>query len=729
MILVSGIAPGQESAGLDMRAAVVMDRQRRSYDWLRVNFYDEWEQVAKSYKCERDPEKDPNDPNRDDTSQTSIGMPDTWVAVRRGVARITAQLPDVRFHHKDRDAAELISRTIMYQWDKGGIQRVQKKHAQQGFQFGWSPRAWYFMKDTRKRVRRINPLDSALAPADFQAIVDTYAPKYNSSDEEFVATWQQNPSLVATKLMGKFSQAGLLPVEYEYTAFEGPKCDFVFVGDCFPEPNSQSIQSSNWFIVERRRNLQWLQRFTERYPEFNDGVANLIERWPNGSYWLEQQNEYTGLRHRMLAAIGRSDATQYSNSDPHTKEWTITEMHEPGTNPKLTMVGERSLFLGQIDYPYQLDGKIAFTELILIDDILSGIGDSYARIMRGLQQLHDRQVNARFDLVYNITHPLVGTTSRELYDNPQLLKRGKGMRLVWMRGPGELWQHGEQAAMAAAQANLADETPILRYIQMVTGDNNMSMAANVDPQQGRTATGARLLAYNQDLLTKDLVDMYTQTGLNADLEMMFLLNRSELSDAVWLRPADYRRNRAADEDPLKDEWVQADPVLFQLDGEIVAEAGSTLADDDEGKLEVAERLYQQAASNPHIWNVETARDNVLIAAGKGKELAKWRAQPQPPPPPPEIRVGLQVSAKYEDLNSQEQQAFLQRAQVPVGPPGGNALPPGASPTPGAESAMSSPRMSAPGPLPSPGGVQPQPPMPSALDAARGRSNGSPPRPQ
>jgi hypothetical protein len=41
-------------------AAEILDRKTRSQEWLKSNFYPEWEQVFKSYKCIRDPELDPD---------------------------------------------------------------------------------------------------------------------------------------------------------------------------------------------------------------------------------------------------------------------------------------------------------------------------------------------------------------------------------------------------------------------------------------------------------------------------------------------------------------------------------------------------------------------------------------------------------------------------------------------------------------------------------------------
>src|SRR4051812_33251141 len=111
------------------RASIIVDRKQKSLLWLQDNYYPQWESTYKAYKCERDPEKDAD--GKVDKTQTSVSMPDTWAHVRRTVARATAQPPHIKFRADDPKMAELISRTIMYQWDKARIQRIQKRHMTQ----------------------------------------------------------------------------------------------------------------------------------------------------------------------------------------------------------------------------------------------------------------------------------------------------------------------------------------------------------------------------------------------------------------------------------------------------------------------------------------------------------------------------------------------------------------------------------------------------------------------
>jgi hypothetical protein len=672
-------------------AGEIKDQRRVSERWMESNFYEQWETVWKNYFCEADPEKDER--GKPDRELTSIGMPDTFGFTRRTVARITAQPPNLRFHAKDPELAELISRTLMYQWDKAKQQRLQKKHVAQALLFGISIKAWYWEVEEYQRTKRIDPMGQ-LTPEDIRLISNTY---------KVDPRWFSVPvaaKMKAASLLSEYSRNGLLPVKYAYKAYEGPKADWIFAGDCYFEPNFQTLQTSNWFILDRRRNLPYLKRLSRLYPQMRQGLEKLVRDHPTGSPGVSSNTnrDTTSLRNRLLTAIDRSTEVE-SNVTLNTQEWTITERHIPGVNPKWALVAEEDIYLGEIDHPYDLQGKIPFTDCVLIDNLLCGIGDSTARIMRGLQLLHQRQVNRRFDLIYNILRPLIGTTNRELFENPGLIKRHGGFRLVYMRGQGDMWVQPEQAAMASAAASMSDEQGIMQLLQMMTGESNMSMMANVDPMQSRTATGAKLLQANLDVLSKDLNDMFAMTSLAADGELMYLLNRSELSEPIEFNGAMYNRKYSHEQDMLREQWMKIGPEQFQIDGEVIPEVGSTLADDDEARVGKATMLYGAAMQAPTLFNVAKARDEFLIAHGKGRELAQWAAEPPPPPPPPEMKSSTSVSWKGEELRADVQAQLLSKllgVEVPMegqspeqppgpmpppGPPGVGPMPPG-PPAPG-----------------------------------------------
>jgi hypothetical protein len=162
------------------------------------------------------------------------------------------------------------------------------------------------------------------------------------------------------------------------------------------------------------------------------------------------------------------------------------------------------------------------------------------------------------------------------------------------------------------------------------------------------------------VLTKDLVDMY-HFSINADCKMMYLLNRSEMADPVPIDAARYERNYNPNSDIRKQEWITAEPIHFQVDGELIVELGSTLADDDEANVAKATNLFQMLYGNPLV-NQETITKDLIIAHGKGSRLAEY-LQPQQDPGPPPIKAAMSVSVDMEKMPEATQRVILQNAGI------------------------------------------------------------------
>ena len=699
-----------------------MERKDISLQWMERTFYAEWERVTKSYRCLRDAETDLK--GRVDNSATSIGMPDTFGYVRRAVARGTAQIPNLNFRVRYAegeqgrgDLEELIGHTLMYQWDRSGTQRWQKLHFLQTCLLGWSVRAWSWANERYQRKRIVDPFQPDSWP-DINALYGV----------DIAALPPDDQMVVIAELLAQKGRGMYLPIEYEYTAYEGPKSDVLSVADCYPQPHFRSIQKSDYFIVERIRNIDWIKRtqnyYRESRPDISNALEALMKERPQGNvpnYDEQSSGGYRNFRSFQLDAYGRSSG-QYDNVMNKTVAWVITEEHVPGDRAKLRMTAGPDLFIGEVDSPHDLEGLIPFTEAVLIDDLLSGVGDSVPRVMNGIQQLHDRLVCRRADLVDNIMRPFMATDDRELYENAETdLKRGSGFRLLYLRnGPQSLWTQPELVAMSAVVSSLNDETGINRLWQTGTSESNLSQAANVDPQQNRTATGARLSAYNSDIAAKDIIDMWTETSVKADAWMMYLLNRCEMTKDFRFDRTPYRRDFTSLIDPRKREWVKVSPLDFQMDGEITVLAGSTLADDDEMKTSKAVTMIQTLGSRPDV-NQQKLVDDFLIAMGKGQELQQYRIPPQPPPPPPPpVRPSLNFSGSLDKMPPEITFAVMDAAGIPA--PGGAQPPEGMSPN-GMPPGMPTP----PGPGPQGPAQQGQPRAPQiSNEVLRQMLNDQPP---
>lgn len=631
-------------------AQEVMARKKRSYDWLQSNFYGEWEEAYRNYKCEKAPYLI-EETKEQDLERYAMCLPDTLIAVRRFVARVTAQIPQISYRADDTTFSRPVSRTLMWQWDVGNMQPIFKRNVLQASLFGWSVIGFHWEIEEYMRRRRVQLMRENLPESDIRDVAEFYSlPPQQLLNPAFRA------ALVAAHGKGSTS----VPIERLYQAYQGPRAGFLFVGDCFPEPDFESIQSSSWFIVERRRGTEYLDRLAKYFPETREGVAQLYKQYENGTEANKALGSSSGssFRERLRTAInkvsGQSRTTTRAENDS-ARLWTITEEHSPGRHGRLRLIGENDVVVADIPYPYSLDGKIAFSETQYIPDILTGIGDSTPRLIRKLHDGHNRMFENRMNLVDRITRPLITTNDKRLFNNPNLLKRGKGFRLVLVDRPDSFQYAPEQAAIAAAASTMGQDADVQRAIQVATGESNLSMMAGVDPQQARTATGSRIMQSNLDVLSKSDMTSVTDSGIKGTVDIMFLLNASEMSDAVNFDPKKYDARWAYQ---AEEKWLKAHPYMFQGDGTLTVEAGSTLADDDEANVSRAHTMWDLANQRPDKLNVDTAAEQIVIAMGERARLDKWIVPPAPPPPPEPPKRSISVGIKFEMLPKEVQAQIL-----------------------------------------------------------------------
>ncbi|MCP4899745.1 MAG: hypothetical protein GY906_22495 [bacterium] len=658
---ISGdLTEGQRSEA----AAHMQALKRLSRDWLRDGLYPQWEQAYKNYKAE--PELKLDQDGKVDEDLTSLGSPMTFSSARRTVARVTAQIPNFRFRSSESieiqtkpdgqqvSVGELIGRTQMFQWDRSRMQRIQKKHALQAVLFGWSPRLWHWAVEVWPRSKRVDIGQAIQSPDTLRQIETTYEMEPGTLGNFLQQGDIETLQMLLTNLLDKNGRGGLLPIRYDYRSYEGPKADFCFIGDCYPEPHFQSIKESDWFITNKFRGFEWLRRLARDYPQTKSGVEDVMEAHPKGMgrRWDQNSDEDDQeLFKNMLGTIDRStnfDASEVQPKQAAHGQWLVTARHVPGREAFIEYAVD-NVYIGKIPYPYDLNGRMAITDCVLIDDIVSGIGDSIPRIMRGLHKVHQDQLGYRTDLIKNLLRPLVATSSRELLANPDAIKRKHGFRMMYLRDPSQVWQQGEMSALAAAQAGLAEDQSMLHQYFMFTGENSMSATAGVDPSQTRTAAGVRYTAQQLDVLTKDLQDMFVQSAVIEDAEIMWLLNRSELADGFSFEMNQYNRTYAYEEERWKEIWAQVEPIHFQVEGEINVEAGSTLADDSQDRQQQAQVLMDIAMNRPDVLRIERARDEMLIAMGRRHQIPEWVPQP-PPPPEPEIKRSMSVSFQWDKVD-------------------------------------------------------------------------------
>jgi hypothetical protein len=111
--------------------------------------------------------------------------------------------------------------------------------------------------------------------------------------------------------------------------------------------------------------------------------------------------------------------------------------------------------------------------------------------------------------------------------------------------------------------------------------------------------------------------------------------------------------------------IKIDPMDIQEEFEVLPEEGSTLADDDEYRLQKIQQGLQLAIQIPQVLNVR-AFATALVQAIPG--ISPEQAILPPPPPPSPLagmRVGLNVTAKFEDLSPDVQTALLKGGGLPT----------------------------------------------------------------
>lgn len=712
------------------RIAAGMDKFKRSADYMRGNYYQEWQEVYQQYLCVANRRVDGNDAKRnrgvgqdgrwalfgpagelvsggasDDNPAVSIVVPDIWALVRRKTARLTGNIPNLRHRSPDYERAMRVSRCLMYQYEHMDRKLEEKKHLTQAQLFGWSVKSWYWEKNEYMRSIRVDPTQP-MEPEVKAAVMQQYGAVLRELMAQAMMQMGIDPAMVArvgelaaagdqqaameldalapkveqqamTLLVGAVGQGRRIRVQYSKLGYVGPKFDTLLLCDTFPMPGFINLQQSGWFAVTRRRNLSWFKRLKLGYEgdeNFRaDQVDAMLSAFPNGGNWnfgpTGGSTGDGGLRRAMEDVSNRGLGNERTVTRDQTDAfWNVLEIHYTGDNYGVEYIGEGAFWFGKLDYPFALENnKIPFTELSFVVNLLDGVGESGPRIISPIVKLHGEQASMRHELVGNLIRPLVTTSSKKLFDNPDQLKRMLGLRLVLIEEQGDLQVHNESAAQGAAMTGLQNEGSIVSHIQAATGENNMSQAANADPAQTKTATGATIMQANLDMLTKEELEMY-QIGQTADFAMMRELNASELNDDVTFDAAPYARDRSQEMTgqnteeqrvaKLGPQIITVTPEDFHVDGDIYPELGSTLADDDDTNVNRAMSLFDRAMVAPGLFNPETARERLLIAMGEGQRLQQWMPPPAPPPPPPEMRISASISVKLETLTPEYQQAIL-----------------------------------------------------------------------
>ena len=420
----------RQSAANKKKADKVLGRRDASREWLSKNFYDDFEDVWRSYKVRTEALTDELT-GQEDTSRTNVCMPDYWIIGRRKAARLSRRPPTLRIRSTNEEMANFLSNWASFQWDRSGEQRHQKRHVLQAELFGLSIKEHFWDKITvNRRVRRTARQEleamGVMVEKDEDGDEETFRPATRAESEEgksrpfkgFDDTQQSSilastgPEVMSTVPINKY---------------EGPVSNFRFIGDCYMEPDFESVHTSAWFTFADTKDLEWLAymaKQTYRHPisgkerkvfEDMDALEKLTKQGNRTMSSMDKDDE--DLRKRFRDVIFKDQPTHDLKLIPGKRFHVLTEHTFRDGWPWISWVANESIFLGEMPYPWDLYGNYAISAFTPIPDLLSGIGDSSPRALKFLMKLHNVTVAQRTDLLNQILKPLI--MMREGADIPE----------------------------------------------------------------------------------------------------------------------------------------------------------------------------------------------------------------------------------------------------------------------------------------------------------------------
>lgn len=679
---------------MDKRVDDTLGRKKASRDWMRANFWPEIEEVFRFYKARTEPIIDPVT-NKEDTTRTNICMPDYWTIGRKKGARLSARPPTLDVRAKTPVVSQLLSAYSRLQWDKAGEQKHQKRHSLQAQLFGLSIKQhWYdevaVLWPFRRRPQEV---------LGKFGVFEHEEGKFRLATEEENEKKQSRPFSDLDEVMQADTLASVGPelvAPERITKYSGPVSGFVFFGDFYPEPEFETVDSSAWIITEDNKDLEWLAYFAKRKfvdPDTGEerpvldkkAVVELAEQDP---WQMKDRGSEDELKERLRAVIYKS-RPEFDVKLIPGKRFLITTEHTFRKGwPWIRWIGNEKIFLGEMPYPWDLQGRYAFSTLTPIPDLLTGVGDSSPRILRHMMRLNNVSVAQAVDLVTNVAKVLL--RKRPGADLPaEILDRGLYRVIECEKADLEpLLQGVGTEAMGAVLQNIS---MIFRKMQLgepaLTDFGEQSQAA---PESQKRVGIAMLQNRVSESLSQDELEQLSES-LARETTIKLLMKQQTMNQPEEVEQQWFNMDRLkeamneAGAAPGAMEELQArhpaflrgislaaggdlnfpkkfvmDQLEIQEDFEVYPELGSTLALDDVMKKQEAVEIYTLASGNPLIWNVRAAA-RLLATTFKGAR-AEDLILPEPPPdqpkgPEPKVNIGLSI--KWAELDETTKAEILQ----------------------------------------------------------------------
>lgn len=665
----------------------IIDRRNESRKYMQQNYWDEWESVYRYSKClaPKIMKPDPKNPGNEieDTSRTNVSMPETSLSIRRSVARLTANMPQINYESPsgNEDAAQKLTAWSFQSFDKSGEIQQHRKMVHTGDTFGWGVSKLFWDTVQQRTIFQRSFMGRDGKTVSYRDRAGLMRMQGAPDDEIEQAVQENGEDLNDNEVSQAIAKHGTtINVPQMLKKYEGPVSRNCFLGDIFIEPGCASLDESGWVTENYPEGPQFLEKWQaktyedpetgETKPVFDEKACQ--ELLDLGTWAPNQGSQQPyDLRTRFRTAVLNQQVPLYPVKLLPQKRFDILEQHAKDDDGRMwiTWVGNERVLLGRMPYPWEFYGKYAYTEFVPLFDIISAIGDSIPRLHRFLQSLHNSTVGQRKDVVRNLLKPLVMMRAGEDVPDEQL--ELSFLRILTVKDPRNfspfmLEMYG--ALATAYRGSTEEEAQIMRMWALSDPSiNNTESGTSDNPQAGKTATTAILAAKSSDALTQFKLDSLNFYLKEQGCKKLWMLQQQlrDAGDPYQIESKYSNKVEALSNRYGKTASVCLYPDEIQEDFGVEPEAMSMLSADDDIRRNAGMQLLQMASQMPGIVDpYYTAR--FFAGTIRGVDPDKAVPQPQPPQPqPPKVNANVQI--KYPEMPSQAQLAMWTGMGVPNSP--------------------------------------------------------------
>ena len=313
-------------------------------------------------------------------------------------------------------------------------------------------------------------------------------------------------------------------------------------------------------------------------------------------------------------------------------------------------------------YPWDTYGKYLYSELVLMPDVVGGIGDSALRATKYIMQLRNTRANQITDFINRKLRPLIKARGGAEITDEQLQRTAYGV-FIRLKEMDDIQPFQDPGFPVEAFSDVAGLVREMQQAEPAIAD--YSPGTDNSPMAGKFATTA--------LLQSKSANVSTQAQLNqigdyvADvLHIWMAIDQQSMSEAVEIQKGEIDRIDALSifgNDQVRS--IRVEPMELQEDFEIFPVADSVLAVDDDFRSGRLMQFGQLAFANPDVYNkAEVAKQ--IAETIPGVDVTKVMAPPpEPTPPVSDIKKSITISVKWPELPDDVQAALLGGAGLPT----------------------------------------------------------------